>query len=118
MQCKIFNALMCIFFLHNNHFYSLLIAIKINIYFKALDINKIRKPIIIPISFGIFFSFSFFLIVVNILPTIIKVSAEQRIILLKTEPMIRPVIKTIARGILTNNAAIRYNMELNLLVLI
>lgn len=71
-----------------------------------------------PTSFGILLSLLFFLIIVNILPTIIRVSAALRNILLKNELKVNLVTKTMDVGIKTNNAAIIYNMELNLLVLI
>lgn len=88
------------------------------IYLKSLDINVIKSPIIIPISFGILSSFLLFLIIINIFPNIIKVSAVLISILLTIALKAIYVTKTIDMGINTNKAAIIYNTELNLLVLI
>ena len=83
---------------------------RISIYFKSCDTNKIKNPIIIPISFGILLSFLLFLIVVNNFPIITKVRGIQRNNLRKNELNVISVTKTMDVGIITNNAAITYKM--------
>ncbi|MFU0784592.1 MAG: hypothetical protein ACFWT2_16085 [Thermoanaerobacterium thermosaccharolyticum] len=68
-------------------------------------------------SFRILISSLFFLVIVSIFPSMIKVIDVEISILLTKELKVNSVTKTKDIGIKITNAAIMYNVELNALVL-